>query len=307
MMRTGVMALGVAMALGAAGAAWGAVTVKQVRFEGWPNCYQLSNGTVEVVIVPQIGRIMRYGYVGDKNMIWVNPAMKGKLADPAQAAKEWPNFGGDKLWPAPQSRWDWPPDATLDSAPQTVEILPNQHLKMTGQASAISGLRFTREIALDETGTGVTLTNTMTNTIDKAIHWGVWEITQVDDPDVVRLPLNRGGKFAAGYYTFKDSDPPSGRLTLVGDEAHLKRDKEKSVKIGVDSPQGWIRSEKGGRIFEVSAAYETGKKYPDDGCGQEVYTNPDPLKYIEMELLGPMQTLAPGASCSFTTHWRLSR
>ncbi len=59
--------------------------------------------------------------------------------------------------------------------------------------------------------------------------------------------------------------------------------------------------------FQVSETYEAEKEYPDDGCGQEIYTNPDPLLYIEMELLAPMSSLEPGASTTFVTHWQLSR
>ena len=34
--------------------------------------------------------------------------------------------------------------------------------------------------------------------------------------------------------------------------------------------------------------------YPDKGSSLEVYTNPDPLPYIELETLGPLKQLAPG-------------
>ena len=100
-----------------------AVTVKTVTYNGWKGAVQMSNGTVEIVIVPQIGRIMRYGFVGGPNMLWNNIALAGKTTDLASASKDWNNYGGDKLWPAPQDRWAWPPDRVLDSAPQTVKKL----------------------------------------------------------------------------------------------------------------------------------------------------------------------------------------
>jgi len=37
----------------------GAVTVKRINYQGWEGAYQLSNKTVELVFVSQIGRIMR--------------------------------------------------------------------------------------------------------------------------------------------------------------------------------------------------------------------------------------------------------
>ncbi|HZO91802.1 MAG TPA: DUF4380 domain-containing protein [Chthonomonadaceae bacterium] len=288
-------------------AAEGAVAVKQITYHGWPGAYQLSNGTVELVVVPQIGRIMRYGYVGGRNMLWENPRLRGKTADPAQAAKEWPNFGGDKLWNAPQSRWNWPPDPDIDSAPQAVRVLPNNHLLLTGQSSKQFGVRFTREIALDPTGTGVTLTNRMENTADKDVEWGVWEVAQVDSPDVARLPFYDKGRNPSGYYIFKGSEPAPDRVRVEGKEVLFRRHPKRSGKIGADSPEGWIAEDKAGLRMTVSAAYEPGQNYPDDGCGQEIWSNPDPDRYMELELLSPIRTLHPGDAMTFETHWRLER
>ncbi|MGD0831841.1 MAG: hypothetical protein ABR907_12910, partial [Terracidiphilus sp.] len=35
-------------------------------------------------------------------------------------------------------------------------------------------------------------------------------------------------------------------------------------------------------------------EYPDGGSVTEVYTNPDPLAYVELETLGPLATLQIG-------------
>jgi hypothetical protein len=283
------------------------VTVKRITYHGWQNAVEMSNGTVELVFVPQIGRIMRYAYVDGPNLLWENSALAGKTTDLKNPPSEWQNYGGDKLWPAPQNRWGWPPDPVLDSGLQTVRILKNKHLLVTGQTSTKHGLRFFREIALDPSGTSVTLTNTMTNTGDKESSWAVWEVAQVDSPDITKMPLHKEKHFPKGYYVFKDADPLPDRLKVVGDEVHLERDSKQSAKIGGASPQGWLAAEKAGVRFEVSTKVETSRDYPDDGCALEIYTNPDPAKYIELELLSPLVTLAPGKSTTFTTRWKLSR
>lgn len=295
------------LALSATGVVRAEVTVTRINYEGWEDSYRLSNGTVELVFVPQIGRIMRYSYIGGRNVLWENKALTGTLADPQQAAVEWPNFGGDKLWPAPQARWNWPPDPLLDSAPQAVQILPGQHLLIVGQSSPKSGIRFSREITMAATGTDVTLKNTMINTSDSPVNWSVWEVSQTNAPDVAHLALNKEGHFPTGYYTFKDSVPAPTALTLNDTEAALRRHPKKSCKIGSDSPKGYLAAEEGTVRFQTQAAYEPGQNYPDDGCAQEIWSNPDPLKYMELELLSPLQTIQPGSSYSFTTHWSLTR
>jgi hypothetical protein len=295
------------MLLAGLSAARSEVTVKQVTFEGWEGAYQLSNGTVEVVFVPQIGRIMRYGFVGGPNALWVNPTMKGKTTDLSRPVTEWNNYGGDKVWPSPQSRWSWPPDPTYESAPYTVMELPNRHLLVKSAVSQKHSLYFTREIALEAKGTGVSIINTMHSASDKSLTWGVWEVAQTDSPDVARLMLNKEGKFATGYYVFSGSAPAPDATRIEGDQVLFKRHATQSGKIGSDSPTGRLAADKAGQRFEVSAAFETGKNYPDDGCAQEIWSNPDPDTYMELELLSPIQTLAPGKSYAFKTRWRLSR
>ncbi|MCS6776444.1 MAG: DUF4380 domain-containing protein [Chloroherpetonaceae bacterium] len=283
------------------------VTVRQVTYQGWSNAYLMSNGTVELIFVPQIGRILHYGYVRGPNLLWVNSELAGKTINPEQAQADWPNYGGDKLWPAPQNRWGWPPDPALDSGVHTARVLKGGRLQVTGQPSEKHGIRFSREIVRDPVGTGVTIRNTMTNVSAREVQWAVWQVTQVDAPDVVLMPLYRGGRFPKGYYVFKDADPAPNRMKILGEEIRLERDPERSSKIGGDSPKGWLAAEKQGIRFEVSAKVEPKRTYPDDGCALEIYTNPDPHPYVELELLSPIVSLAPGRSYSFTTRWKLSR
>src|SRR5512134_3694258 len=61
-----------------------AVTVRKVTYDGWPNSLLMSNGVVEVVIVPAIGRVMQFRFVGEETgAFWENRALDGKPPDPA--------------------------------------------------------------------------------------------------------------------------------------------------------------------------------------------------------------------------------
>ncbi len=79
------------------------------------------------------------------------------------------------------------------------------------------------------------------------------------------------------------------------------------AKIGLDAPSGTLTARKGTLLFHISAATDPKGVYPDGGCSQEVYTNPDPLKYVEMELLGPLHRLRPGGTAVLVTRWTLER
>ena len=62
-----------------ASAAWSQVTVKKIDYEGWKDCWEISNPIVRLVVVPQIGgRIMEYSIQGE-NVFWQNEAELGKV------------------------------------------------------------------------------------------------------------------------------------------------------------------------------------------------------------------------------------
>ncbi len=305
--REWLTGMGGILMMGGTTLANGAVTTKQVSYKGWDDCTLLTNKVVELIFVPQIGRIMRYGYVGEANLLWENEALAGKTTDLKAVNADWQNYGGDKLWPAPQAVWGWPPDPVMDSGAHTIKTLSGNRVQTMGQKSPKHNLRFRREITLDTKGTGVTFVNSVFNTGEKEAEWSVWEVAQVVSPNVVIMPLHKGGKFPTGYYTFKDADPAEGKLKIVGNEVRVERDAKRSSKIGSDSPLGWIASEKSGTRFEISHKPDPKATYPDDGCHLEIYTNPDPLAYVEMELLSPLVTIAPGERYAHITRWKLSK
>jgi hypothetical protein len=137
------------------------------------------------------------------------------------------------------------------------------------------------------------------------VTWGIWEVAQVDDPAEARLLINRKGHFPHGYYTFKDADPVGGAATVTPTVVQLRRDLTRSCKIGGDSPRGTLEAVVHNQVFQISIRVEAGQNYPDEGCSQEIYTNPDPLKYVELELLGPIHTLDPEKSATLMTRWTL--
>ena len=115
----------------------------------------LKNGLIEVEAVPEIGgRIIQYK-LGDYGFFWVNEDLAGKEIPASRLGPkgEWLNYGGDKLWPAPQGQgseeeWPGPPDAVLDGGPFTAEVTKEDgrpvSIQMTSLKDKQSGVQFTR-------------------------------------------------------------------------------------------------------------------------------------------------------------------
>ena len=45
------------------------VTVEEIEYEGWARSIEIANPDVRLVVVPAIGRIMHYGFVGGENIL----------------------------------------------------------------------------------------------------------------------------------------------------------------------------------------------------------------------------------------------
>ena len=56
-----------------------AVKVEKVAYQGWPNCYRISNGTVELIVTTDVGpRVIRFGFPGGENEFMEEAAQLGK-------------------------------------------------------------------------------------------------------------------------------------------------------------------------------------------------------------------------------------
>ena len=90
---------------------------------GWADAIRLDNGIVELVAAPGIARVVHFSLKGKPNVLRLDGGLIGQIQDPAMdATGKYKDFGGAKLWVAPQAQWktrwgNWPPRYGLDSAP----------------------------------------------------------------------------------------------------------------------------------------------------------------------------------------------
>ena len=44
-------------------------TIERVEYAGWPNCYRIANGDIELVVTSDVGpRVMRCGFKDGQNL-----------------------------------------------------------------------------------------------------------------------------------------------------------------------------------------------------------------------------------------------
>ena len=165
------------------------VTIEELPYRGWQRALRITNGRVEAIVVPSIGRVMRFGWVGDtQNMLWENASLDGSSDAPANDS--WKNFGGDKVWPSPQSQWRqvtkkaWPPPVGFDSLPYAA-VVTGDSIVLTSTVDPHYGIQTVRRISVSADSPVLTITSEFRKVSGAPVETGVWTITQV--PDAERL------------------------------------------------------------------------------------------------------------------------
>jgi hypothetical protein len=269
------------------------VLVERIPYHGWPDCYRISNGLAEATIVPAIGRVMQLRLKGEaEGAFWENRALDGELH--GSGSNDWMNFGGDKCWPAPQDAWslyqgrDWPPPPAFDARPLEA-VACERGVVLTSPIDPGFGIQVVRIVELDARQPVLRIRSEYRKLAGAPVRVGVWTITQLRDPESVCLLLAAESKFLEGYTRLLPAEPAG--LELDGRFLSLRRHTSRQVKIGADgSSLAWVGANS---VLRMDAEIEPGE-YPDGGCVTEVYTNPNPLEYVELEILGPLSTMAVG-------------
>ena len=288
------------------------VTITRTNYHGWPEAYIMSNGKVAAVVIPEIGRVMQFGFVGEEGVFWENRALDGRVVDGqlvVWASKDWVNFGGDKTWPSPEADWSVftsrkgrrPPPA-FDGWAANVRVRGGT-LTLITPADPFYGTFAERRIQLHSSKPEMTITTTYTREIGEPAWIGIWVITQLKEPAGLFAPLPKKSIFPDGFTLLGQNPPPS--LKITNGFVTLVRNPKAAHKIGLDGDSLLWVGEK--HVLRIDSPRVSKGEYPDKGSNTEIYTNPDPLPYIELETLGPLHLMKPGDKIERVNTYTLSR
>jgi hypothetical protein len=280
-----------------------------------------------MVMPPIGGRVMELS-LGPKNLLYVNPRYGHKAGDATPTHGEWKNYGGSKVWPAPQgwsseNEWPGPPDAILDSGPYAFEVWSDgsrAFINLKSEHDEYSGVTLERTIELRSGSAIVRLHHKMRNTSQRRIRWSIWQVTQVDAAN--GLDVFMLGK---GFHQTFGNEPYTGMAHgLANRRIHLRYE-DQVAKFAVEAEQGWLASLDVARELVLAETFPitAGADYPDGGpvafwvSGKGTFTlhgdtvdmsvganGCDP--HVETEIMGPLTSLAPGETSEFHTEWRVA-
>lgn len=277
------------------------VSITPVNHAGWADSYALRSASAEVIVVPAIGRVMHFGFAGEESVFWENPVLRGKPLSPNPWSTPG-SFGGDKTWPAPQSSWNWPPPTAFDAARCEAKVVGDS-LVLTTPIDPTFGIRANRKITLSPFEPVLEITTTYEKVQGQPVELSVWVISQFRDPEGVYLRIPKETQYPEGYNL--QGPPPGDHLKIKGDLLKMTRHSTQSFKIGSDANALLWTGKDHMCLIEIQR--QSGATYPDKGSSVEIYTNPDPAAYVELETLGPLKTLKVGESMSQLNRYTLKR
>jgi hypothetical protein len=278
------------------------VGIERTTYGGWEHIYRLHNDQIEVFVTEDVGpRVIRFGFVGGPNEFREVPEHMGKTG-----GDTWRSYGGHCLWHAPEH-----PQRTYvaDNNPVSVEV-HHRSLRAVQAVEALTGIEKEIEISLEDTGSHVHVIHRLRNHHVWSVELAPWALSVMAAGGVGILPLMPKG-------SHRENLLPSSSLVMWaytnmadprwtwGDRYILLRQNgtiDAPQKIGMSSAPGWAAYANKGHLFVKKYHFQPQGVYLDLGASVEMFTN---TVMLEVETLGPLTLLEPGAEVVHEEHWYL--
>lgn len=302
--------------------------IAETKYKGWKSL-RLSNGILELFVVPEIGGRIIQLCLGEREYLYVNPRHAGQVyrQDENNSEAGWKNYGGSKVWPAPQGwssndQWPGPPDPILDGGPYYPQILEDNSdsvaLQLESAHDDYTGLTLSREIRLFRGSATVQIRHWIRNTSLRPIRWAAWQVTQQLAGD--GLSVTVPSKIFRQIY----GDQSYRNHELLSEQRLWRLSYADQVaKFVVNPESGWLATIHGWPYVALVETFPVFHEspYPDGGPlefwvngrgtftihGNTINMDEDPNgcdPYIETEVLSPLIHLEPGQQYVFQVYWQ---
>jgi hypothetical protein len=281
--------------------------IEKINYQGWPNCYRVTNGEVELIVTGDIGpRIIRYAFVGGRNLFHEFAAQMGNSGE-----STWQNRGGHRLWVAPEAALPSPVTYALDNFPVDIKFTGGAIIA-TPPVEQEAGLQKQLVVKMAPAGSGVEVLHRITNMNPWTIELSAWALTVMAPGGVGIMGLPPRGTHPEllaptnPLVIWAFTDLSDKRWQFTRKYVLLQQDPKSPSpqKIGSFSQETLGAYYLGKELFVKRYRAEPDKTYPDMGASFEMFANHEVL---ELETLGPLTKLAPQASVEHLERWSLHK
>lgn len=281
-----------------------AIKIEKTQYQGWPNCYRISNGEIELVVTTDVGpRIIRYGFVGGRNVFKEFEDQMGKSGE-----STWQARGGHRLWISPE---DPVLSYALDNGPITATVR-NDSIELLGKMEKETGLQKEIVVRLAATGSAVEVVHRITNKAVKARQLAPWSLTMMAQGGMAMVAFPPRGTHPKdlpptnplvmwAYTDFSDKRWQFTKKYLLLRQDPKNSSPQKTGLFNKDTVGAYLL---GSDLFIKRATAQDPAKQPDYGCSLETFTND---QFLELETVGELRNVRPGATVEHMERWSLHR
>jgi hypothetical protein len=286
--------------------------LERISYHGWEDAYRISNGTVDLVVLADVGpRVISYSFTGGENIFHEAPEHAGLTG-----GTEFRLYGGHRLWVWPEVDRTYFPDNSAVAVSQANNNKVVRFIAPVEGAAPGSNLQKELEIRLDEVGSRVTVSHRIINRDSRPTELAPWAPTMMRAGGRAILPLPPRAAMDKDHFQsvgpltlWSFTDFADSRWVLGTEYIQLRQQSNSTGRFqeqmtGVFNPAGWGAYFVDGTLFVKRTPVTPAAQYPDFGCNFEVFTNPE---FLELESLGPKVQLAPGESTVHKEIWTLFR
>jgi hypothetical protein len=270
-----------------------------VPFAGWERNARIVCGDAEMLVTLDVGpRVIWYGLTGGENMMAVHSATAGKTGGDGFVS-----YGGHRLWIAPEMD---PRTFQPDNSPVEYSMDGEWHVFTTAKDQFHLQKEF--RIRPDQQRGCFEMVHRIYNRGAYPVELAPWTPTQFATGGECIFPQSKfiphsqkvlpARPLVLWHYT-NMSDP---RWTWGERVVRLKWMDMPPTKCGALIEEGYVVFHLNGNTHLRRFGFEAGKPYPDFNCNFETFTRQDML---EVETLGPMQSVAEGTHAEHREVWYL--
>ncbi|HTN86128.1 MAG TPA: hypothetical protein VL242_20650 [Sorangium sp.] len=271
-----------------------------IPYGGWKRAARLVCGDTELVVTLDIGpRIIRYGVIGGPNELSEIPEDLG-----ATGGTKYRFYGGHRLWIGPEDE-----QRTLQPDNEPVEHREENGAHVFRPAPDKYGMQKELRITADAAAGRFVLDHAIENHGAYAVEFTPWALTVMAAggeclfPHAPFVPHPVGLLPARPLVLWPYVDMSDSRWTWGKRVLRLRQVAGKGPqKVGTLLSQGYAAYANHGNVFLKRFPFVEGATYPDMGVNFETFTNADML---EVESLGPLQRVEPGARAQHRETWYL--
>jgi len=265
---------------------------------GYAESYLLENELIKAVIIPETGRIASISFKGSENLL------TQRVAKTADKDSNWINYGGELVYPVHQSRWtesfgsNWPPPKALDGHPWEAQAWKGndgtQNCKLVLHYPAPLNAKCTRIISLHPNTSSLIIRQRLERTEASKVPLCLWNIAQVQQPDLLLLPTSPASSFKQGFIKLSGEDIPSSSLHAC-EGAVLIRFQDIEGALASDAAGKWAAALHDNILLSIQISdsnAQTGS-CPDTNSPQSISFNSQKA-YAELKAVSNEIVLQPG-------------